>query len=101
MNKIYHENINNLSGGQIQRVFIARSLLNNPKLLILDEPTVGVDAENVKALHQILADLKKQEITIIISSHDLDFCKDLTDYSLVLNDLGDYRFQKIGEEYDS
>ncbi|MBP6904017.1 MAG: metal ABC transporter ATP-binding protein [Bacilli bacterium] len=101
LNKIYHENINNLSGGQIQRVFIARSLLNNPKLLILDEPTVGVDAENVKALHQILADLKKQEITIIISSHDLDFCKDLTDYSLVLNDLGDYRFQKMGEEYDS
>jgi len=101
LNKIYHENINNLSGGQIQRVFIARSLLNNPKLIILDEPTVGVDVDKVKTLHQILTDLKKQEITIILSSHDLDFCKDLTDYSLVLNDLGDYHFRKIGDENDS
>ncbi|MDD3170725.1 MAG: metal ABC transporter ATP-binding protein [Bacilli bacterium] len=98
LNKIYHENINNLSGGQIQRVFIARSLLNNPKLLILDEPTVGVDVDNVRTLHRILADLKKQSITIILVSHDLDFCKDLTDYCLVLNELGDYHFGKLGDE---
>ena len=53
VDKIYHENINNLSGGQLQRVFIARALLNKPKLIIMDEPTVGVDIDNIKTLYEI------------------------------------------------
>lgn len=98
INSIYNENINNLSGGQIQRVFISRALLNKPKLLILDEPTVGVDIENVKALHDILKRLKEESITIILVSHDMDFCSDITDYYLNLNELGEYEFKKVGEE---
>ena len=97
LNTIYHENINNLSGGQIQRVFIARALLNKPKLLILDEPTVGVDIDNVNALHQILSQLKEEGITIILVSHDMEYCNDLTDYYLILNELGDFEFKKAGE----
>lgn len=98
LNKIYHENINNLSGGQLQRVFIARALLNKPKLIIMDEPTVGVDVDNIKTLYEILKKLKEDGITIILVSHDMDFCSDLTDYYLVLNELGEYDFKKAGED---
>lgn len=98
LNNIYRENINNLSGGQIQRVFIARALLSRPKLLILDEPTVGVDYENVVALHDTLKLLKEDSITIILVSHDMTFCNDITDYYLNLNELGEYDFLKAGEE---
>jgi len=98
LNKIYHENINNLSGGQLQRVFIARALLNKPKLIIMDEPTVGVDIDNIKTLYEILKKLKEDGITIILVSHDMNFCSDLTDYYLVLNELGEYDFKKAGED---
>lgn len=98
LNKIYHENINNLSGGQLQRVFIARALLNKPKLIIMDEPTVGVDVDNIKTLYEILKKLKEDGITIILVSHDMNFCSDLTDYYLVLNELGEYDFKKAGED---
>ncbi|MCK9536107.1 MAG: metal ABC transporter ATP-binding protein [Bacilli bacterium] len=92
LNPIYRENINNLSGGQLQRVFIARSLLNKPKILILDEPTVSIDNESVAALHNILKDLHSNNVTIILSTHDFDFAKNLTDYYLALNEKGEYQF---------
>lgn len=98
LNKIYRENINNLSGGQIQRVFIARALLSQPKLLILDEPTVGVDVENVKALTDTLKQLKSQGITIILISHDPTFCSDVYDYLLELNELGEYTYRQAVRE---
>lgn len=97
LTNLFRENINTLSGGQIQRVFIARALLNKPKLLILDEPTVGVDNDNVKALYQILKKLKQDNITIILISHDYDFCTDLADAVLTLSELGEYFFKTIGE----
>jgi len=59
-----------LSGGQQQRVAIARALINNPETLIADEPTSNIDADAVKMLLEILAELKKEGKTIIISSHD-------------------------------
>ena len=69
--ELQHENINNLSGGQLQRVFIARSLMNDPKLLILDEPTVGVDRENVEGFYKTINELNKEGITIMLITHNI------------------------------
>ncbi|MFK5883366.1 MAG: ATP-binding cassette domain-containing protein [Candidatus Izemoplasma sp.] len=69
--ELQNENINNLSGGQLQRVFIVRSLMNNPKLLILDEPTVGVDRQNVESFYKTVNELNADGITIILITHNL------------------------------
>lgn len=69
--ELQNENINNLSGGQLQRVFIVRSLMNSPKMLILDEPTVGVDQKNVEAFYKTVNELNKEGITIILITHNI------------------------------
>ncbi len=64
--------ISELSGGQQQRVHIARAIVSNPELLILDEPTTGVDVANQEKFYKLLDHLNKNmHITIIIVSHDI------------------------------
>jgi len=64
--------IGGLSGGQQQRVFIARALAGEPELLILDEPTVGVDAEAQHNFYSLLKKLRKEySISIVLISHDV------------------------------
>ena len=63
-----------LSGGEQQRAALAKVLLTNPKLLLLDEPTKGIDGFFKETFAGILADLKKQGITIVMVSHDVEFC---------------------------
>ncbi|MUK89978.1 ATP-binding cassette domain-containing protein [Ornithinibacillus sp. L9] len=71
MSEYTYENVGNLSGGQQQRVFIARALVSDPELLILDEPTVGVDYENVQRFYELLHELNtKQQITLLLVTHD-------------------------------
>ncbi len=62
--------IGRLSGGQQQRVFIARALISDPELLLMDEPTVGVDANSVKQIMDIILELNSQGMTIIMTNHD-------------------------------
>ncbi|MDY4078135.1 MAG: metal ABC transporter ATP-binding protein [Clostridium sp.] len=65
--------IGNLSGGQRQRVFIARALMGNPDLIILDEPSTGVDYKNQLEIYSLLSSLNKNEKTTIISiEHNLE-----------------------------
>ncbi|MFD3155503.1 metal ABC transporter ATP-binding protein [Haloimpatiens sp. FM7330] len=63
--------IGQLSGGQLQRVLIARALAVNPKILILDEPTASLDVNSKSQIYSILKDLNKTK-TIIIVSHDIN-----------------------------
>jgi zinc transport system ATP-binding protein len=67
---VMHKRIGELSGGQQQRVLIAKALVNNPQLLILDEPTTGIDAQAQTQFTQILKKLHQTGITIILVSHD-------------------------------
>lgn len=69
----YHkQKMGDLSGGQQQRVFIARALVGKPDLLILDEPTVGVDAGSVEQFFALLDDFRRDDdLTILLVSHDI------------------------------
>ncbi|HOP56926.1 MAG TPA: metal ABC transporter ATP-binding protein [Bacillota bacterium] len=69
---IVNENVNNLSGGQLQRVFIARAMLNQPDVLILDEPTASIDKMNTAYFYQTVNMLNQQGITIILVTHNSD-----------------------------
>jgi len=78
--------IGELSAGQQQRVFIAKALVNNPKILILDEPVTGIDQQSIDLFYSILTELNsKQNITIIWSSHDLDAVNQLANHVACLN----------------
>lgn len=64
--------IRDLSGGQQQRVFLARAMISNPDLLVLDEPTVGLDIKTAENILVLLAELNRQGMTILLTTHDLN-----------------------------
>lgn len=64
--------IGELSGGERQRAFIARALATKPELLILDEPTTGIDRQSEREFYALLAELNKKGMTIMLITHDLD-----------------------------
>jgi len=66
------QHIRNLSGGQQQRVFLARALIRNPRLLILDEPTSGVDIKTRDDILHLLVELHREGVTVILSTHELN-----------------------------
>ncbi|MEW5952306.1 MAG: metal ABC transporter ATP-binding protein [Bacillota bacterium] len=63
--------IGNLSGGQQQRVFIARALAGNPELLVLDEPSAGLDSRAMDSFYAMLGKLNQAGITVVTVSHDI------------------------------
>ena len=77
--------ITQLSGGQRQRAFIARALASEADLLVLDEPTVGVDAESVDAFYDLLAALNARGITVLLIEHDLGAVVEHADRVVCLN----------------
>jgi zinc transport system ATP-binding protein len=69
--------IGQLSGGQQQRAFLARALINNPELLILDEPTAGIDAETQEGFFELIRHMHQHHaITFLMVSHDIDMLED-------------------------
>ncbi len=73
MSEFTHSLIGNLSGGQQQRVFIARALVSEPEIVILDEPTVGVDSNMQREFYTLLRTLnQKLELTLVLVTHDID-----------------------------
>ncbi|MFC7370358.1 metal ABC transporter ATP-binding protein [Fictibacillus iocasae] len=79
-------NIGELSGGQQQRVFIARALVSDPELLILDEPTVGVDALSTDAFYELLKELHRdRNMTLLLVTHDVGVMSDYVTRVACLN----------------
>ncbi len=75
-----------LSGGENQRVLLARALLNRPQLLVLDEPTQGVDVNGQLALYDLIEQLRKElGCAVLMVSHDLHLVMAKTDEVLCLN----------------
>lgn len=76
-----------LSGGQQQRVAIARALAMNPKLMLFDEPTSALDPEMIKEVLEVMLDLAKAGITMIVVTHEMGFAKAAAD-EVVFMDKG-------------
>ncbi|MFA5077563.1 MAG: metal ABC transporter ATP-binding protein [Candidatus Micrarchaeia archaeon] len=92
--------IGELSGGQQQRVFIARALASEPELLILDEPTVGVDAEAQHDFYELLGSLnKKMKMTLVLISHDVGMVTKRVNRLACVNRT--VRMHEISEGFDS
>ncbi len=90
-----------LSGGQQQRILVARAFISKPKILLLDEPFNGLDQPNRKALLDIIDSLKKEKISIIVSTHDLDLAYAVCEKVLIVKNhqiaFGDIKDTLTGE----
>jgi len=75
-----------LSGGQKQRVAIARALAMNPKIMLFDEPTSALDAEMIKEVLDVMLDLAKEGMTMVVVSHEMGFAKAASDRMVFLAD---------------
>jgi manganese/iron transport system ATP-binding protein len=77
--------ISELSGGQQQRVFIARALAQEATILLMDEPFAGVDQPSQEAIMQIMEHLREEEVTVVVSTHDLNLAVERFDRLALLN----------------
>jgi ABC-type Mn2+/Zn2+ transport system ATPase subunit len=80
-----HRPIGSLSGGQQQRVFLARALAQEPHILLMDEPFTGVDIATQETMLAFFGQLQKQQVTVLVSTHDLKLAATNFDQILLLN----------------
>ncbi len=77
--------IHELSGGQRQRVMIARAIVSEPEILIMDEPTVGLDSESQARFYDLVKSFKGSGMTVIVVTHDVGFVSEYSDGILCIN----------------
>ncbi len=82
---LHKRQIGELSGGQQQRVFIARALAQEAELMLMDEPLTGLDVHSQEAIFDILEKLRQRQVTIILSTHDLNLASERFDRLMLLN----------------
>ncbi|MBI4691836.1 MAG: metal ABC transporter ATP-binding protein [Candidatus Terrybacteria bacterium] len=83
---IFSKRIGALSSGQLQRILIAWALIDNPDILLFDEPTAGIDIEGEETIYNLLSQIEKErDLTIILITHDLSVVYKFADSVLCLN----------------
>ena len=75
-----------LSGGQQQRVAIARALAMDPKIMLFDEPTSALDPEMIKEVLDVMKDLARRDITMIVVTHEMGFAKEVADRCILFDE---------------
>lgn len=81
-----HHSPNKLSGGQKQRVAIARALAMNPQVLLFDEPTSALDPEMVGEVLEVMKELAKEGMTMLVVTHEMGFAREVSDRVLFMDD---------------
>ena len=85
LDDLSNRQISELSGGQQQRMFIARALAQEAELMLMDEPLTGLDSPSQAGILTLLDELKKQEVTVMVATHDLEQASEYFDRVMLLN----------------
>ena len=96
---IKDQSFGTLSGGQAQRVLIARALLSDPEVLFLDEPTVGLDVNSQNKITSLLAELKKKMTIVMVTHHLQSFIKHLDAVYCVQGDVTKLKPEQVCEHF--
>ena len=86
MKEFNQKDVNTLSGGQKQRVAIARALCMNPEIMLFDEPTSALDPEMVGEVLQVMKDLAKKGMTMVVVTHEMAFAKEVSSKVVFMDD---------------
>lgn len=92
---------NELSKGMMQKVSICCALTVKPRVILLDEPMVGLDPKAIKELKEVVRELGQQGVTVLISTHMLEMVEDLWDIMFVMEKghiIGSYTREEVGDK---